>query len=93
VLNVSIAGAFVFGALYLAGVFAAGLIGGNHAAVVLALLSAGLAYLCQCVTGINTLMQEGGEHPPALLIAAGLSTWAGAIIAGGAGGLIFAMGG
>lgn len=46
-LTVVTVGAFIYGALYVAGVFIAGLVWGNAAAVLLSIASAGVVYLAQ----------------------------------------------
>lgn len=45
--NTMIIGVYLWGALYTTGIFVAGLMFGNHAALYLALVSAGAAYLAQ----------------------------------------------
>lgn len=55
--NMMIAGVLVYGALYTAGVFVAGLMWGNHLAVILALITAGLAYLAQ-VGGVSATSES-----------------------------------
>lgn len=67
--NIMIIGVYIWGAMYTAGVFVASLEWGNRTAALLAIASAGIAYLCQFV---GAIAQDGvtAAHKASLALCA-----------------------
>ena len=89
-LNLAVAGAFLYGALYLVAVLVLGVLTGSAWAVGLALLGLGLSYLCECATA---LVELGADRVRGF----GVLLWLAAIGVGTAAGIVvllaFAKGG